>query len=171
MVPLTSRTSDRLGGRILPALQGTIVPLRAIAYASEARPGLSIDHVDDLARVAAGFNFDMGVTGVLLYDGCRFLQYIEGPEDGMDVVHSRILGATSHHEVVVFGRGRVSTRQLPYWPMRLVSADPGEVRTVANGDWYTLAKGGGMAALAQVIVPHLSTSPSAAQSREPSWYR
>ena len=72
----------------------------------------------------------------------------------MDVVHSRILGATSHRELVVLGSGKVSTRQPPYWPMRLVSADPSEVRTVANGDWYTLAKGGGgMAALSQVIAP------------------
>nr|WP_229298669.1 BLUF domain-containing protein [Stenotrophomonas maltophilia] len=26
-------------------------------------------HVDDLARAAARFNFEAGVTGVLLYDG------------------------------------------------------------------------------------------------------
>ncbi|WP_234414704.1 MULTISPECIES: hypothetical protein [Stenotrophomonas] len=32
-----------------------IVPLRAIAYASEAVPGLSIDNVDDLTRAATRF--------------------------------------------------------------------------------------------------------------------
>ena len=45
-----------------------------------------MDPVDDLARAAARFNFEAGVTGVLLYDGHRFLQYIEGPEDSINVV-------------------------------------------------------------------------------------
>lgn len=89
------------------------MPLRAVAYASEATSGLSMDHVDDLARAAARFNFEAGVTGVLLYDGLRFLQYIEGPEDSINVVYSRILSARSHCEVIELGRGRVSGRFFP----------------------------------------------------------
>lgn len=131
------------------------MPLRAIAYASEARPGLSMDHVDDLARAAAGFNFEAGVTGVLLYDGLRFLQYIEGREDSINVVYSRILSARSHRELIELGRGRVSGRFFPYWSMRLLWVEASEIRSVARGNWDGLSRGGALRQLSLVVAPHL----------------
>ncbi|MDJ1625364.1 MULTISPECIES: BLUF domain-containing protein [Stenotrophomonas maltophilia group] len=131
------------------------MPLRAIAYASEAIPGLSMDHVDDLGRAAAGFNFEAGVTGVLLYDGLRFLQYIEGPEDSINVVYSRILSARSHRELIELGRGRVSGRFFPDWSMRLLWVEASEIRSVARGNWDGLSRGGALRQLSLVVAPHL----------------
>lgn len=131
------------------------MPLRAIAYASEAIPGLSMDHVDDLARAAAGFNFEACVTGVLLYDGLRFLQYIEGPEDSINVVYSRILSARSHRELIELGRGRVSGRFFPDWSMRLLWVEASEIRSVARGNWDGLSHGGALRQLSLVVAPHL----------------
>lgn len=131
------------------------MPLRAIAYASEAIPGLSMDHVDDLARAAAGFNFEACVTGVLLYDGLRFLQYIEGPEDSIKVVYSRILSARSHRELIELGRGRVSGRFFPDWSMRLLWVEASEIRSVARGNWDGLSRGGALRQLSLVVAPHL----------------
>ncbi|MBA0271557.1 MULTISPECIES: BLUF domain-containing protein [Stenotrophomonas] len=131
------------------------MPLRAIAYASEAIPGLSMDHVDDLARAAAGFNFEACVTGVLLYDGLRFLQYIEGPEDSINVVYSRILSARSHRELIELGRGRVSGRFFPDWSMRLLWVEASEIRSVARGNWDGLSRGGALRQLSLVVAPHL----------------
>lgn len=131
------------------------MPLRAIAYASEAIPGLSMDHVDDLGRAAAGFNFEAGVTGVLLYDGLRFLQYIEGPEDSINVVYSRILSARSHRELIELGRGRVSGRFFPDWSMRLLWVEASEIRSVARGNWDGLSRGGALRKLSLVVAPHL----------------
>ncbi|MBA0389718.1 BLUF domain-containing protein [Stenotrophomonas maltophilia] len=131
------------------------MPLRAIAYASEAIPGLSMDHVDDLAWAAAGFNFESGVTGVLLYDGLRFLQYIEGREDSINVVYSRILSARSHRELIELGRGRVSGRFFPDWSMRLLWVEASEIRSVARGNWDGLSRGGALRQLSLVVAPHL----------------
>ncbi|MES9027871.1 BLUF domain-containing protein [Stenotrophomonas sp. BSUC-16] len=131
------------------------MPLRAIAYASEAIPGLSMDHVDDLAKAAAGFNFEACVTGVLLYDGLRFLQYIEGPEDSINVVYSRILSARSHRELIELGRGRVSGRFFPDWSMRLLWVEASEIRSVARGNWDGLSRGGALRQLSLVVAPHL----------------
>ncbi|WP_242881189.1 BLUF domain-containing protein [Stenotrophomonas maltophilia] len=131
------------------------MPLRAVAYASEATSGLSMDHVDGLARAAARFNFEAGVTGVLLYDGLRFLQYIEGPEDSINVVYSRILSARSHCELIELGRGRVSGRFLPYWSMRLLWVDDSEIRSVARSNWDGLSRGGALRQLSLVVAPHL----------------
>ncbi|HDS1548758.1 TPA: BLUF domain-containing protein [Stenotrophomonas maltophilia] len=131
------------------------MPLRVIAYASEAIPGLSMDHVDDLARAATRFNFEAGVTGVLLYDGLRFLQYIEGPEDSINVVYSRILSARSHCELIELGRGRVSGRFFPYWSMRLLWVQGSDIRDVAHGNWDGLSRGGALRQLSLVVAPHL----------------
>ncbi|MCU1197733.1 blue light sensor protein [Stenotrophomonas maltophilia] len=102
------------------------MPLRAIAYASEAIPGLSMDHVDDLA-----------------------------PEDSINVVYSRILSARSHCELIELGRGRVSGRFFPYWSMRLLWVQGSDIRDVAHGNWDGLSRGGALRQLSLVVAPHL----------------
>lgn len=129
--------------------------LCAIAYVSEASPGLSIDHVDDLSRDAFVFNRQAGVTGILLYDGARFMQYIEGPEDSIHIVYSRIVRATSHHEMVLLARGDVISRRFPYWSMRLLPAEPSEVRDISMGDWTVFSRRGAVNRLNEVVAPHL----------------
>lgn len=116
------------------------MPLRAIAYASEASAGLPTDRVDVLVDDAARFNKMAGVTGVLLHDGTCFLQYIEGPADGIDSVYERILQAGSHGDIVELARGRVSQRQFPYWAMRWVPVDPTLLRQLSVGDWAGFAR-------------------------------
>jgi len=111
------------------------LPIRALAYASQAIPGLSIERVDALTRDAERFNLEVDVTGVLLFDGSRFLQYIEGPEDALWKVYSRILDSTSHCEMMELGQGQISGRRFPYWSMRLVPAGEADLRFVCRGDW------------------------------------
>ncbi len=120
-----------------------------------------MDHVDDLARVAARFNFEAGVTGVLLYDGLRFLQYNEGPEDSINVVYSRILRARSHCELIKLGRGRVSGRSFPYWSMRLLWVDDSEIRSVARSNWDGLSRGGALRQLSLVVARTWGDHPMA----------
>lgn len=115
------------------------MPIRAIAYSSQAVPGLSIDDVEQLAASADNFNRDAGVTGVLLFDGSRFLQYIEGPDDGLQQVYSRILAARQHSEMIELGRGQISGRRFPEWSMILVPIEHDELRAVATGDWTGFA--------------------------------
>ena len=82
------------------------MPLRAIAYVSKVLPDLSAERLHVLVEDAARFNKLAGVTGVLLHDGDRFLQYIEGPPDGIDSVYERIQQAGSHIDIVELARGR-----------------------------------------------------------------
>lgn len=122
------------------------MPLRAIAYVSEASAGLPGTGLDTLVGDASRFNMLAGVTGVLLFDGHRFLQYFEGPEDGVAAVHERVLQARSHHGIVELSRGRIPQRYFPYWGMRRLPVAPGLVQQLAAGDWggfaLRLAQGG-----------------------------
>ena len=111
------------------------MPLRAIAYVSEATRNLTAERLQQLVADAMLFNESVDVTGVLLFDGTRFLQYMEGPPDGLDVAFSRVLGASSHHDLIELQRGTIKDRRLPYWPMRWLPVEVKELSEVAVGDW------------------------------------
>lgn len=118
------------------------MPIRAVVYVSGAgegvagdKLGLSGGKLDQIVDDAAWFNRTAGVTGVLLFDGERFLQYLEGPEDGLSVAYSRVLGASSHNGIVELQRGRVGQRRLPFWPMKWLPVEPGELKRLAHADW------------------------------------
>jgi len=104
--------------------------------------GLSSEKLDHIVDDAARFNRNAGVTGVLLFDGERFLQYLEGPEDGLSVAYSRVLGARSHGGIVELQRGRVGQRRLPFWPMRWLPVQPNELKDLAHGDWTSFNQRG-----------------------------
>ena len=75
------------------------------------------------------------MTGVLLHDGNRFLQYIEGPPDGIDSVYERILQAGSHIDIIELARGRLGQRQFPYWSMRALPVEAALLRQLSSSDW------------------------------------
>ncbi|MGV6485760.1 BLUF domain-containing protein [Stenotrophomonas indicatrix] len=118
--------------------------------------------IDDAAR----FNRDAGVMGVLLFDGERFLQYLEGPEDGLSVAYSRVLGASSHTALVELQRGRVGNRRMPFWPMRWLPVQAHELAQMAKGDWTSFIQRGdptasnapGMDLLVRAVQSHVAAS-------------
>ncbi|WP_295575240.1 BLUF domain-containing protein [uncultured Stenotrophomonas sp.] len=143
------------------------MPIRAVVYASEVAEGLSIDQRGALVADAARFNRIAGVTGVLLFDGVRFVQYLEGPEDGVASVYERVLHSTSHTNVVELARGRVSSRQFPYWSMHEIPADQQLVGKLARADWSrfkisgpeeTASSAWGIDLLAAAVAPYVQAA-------------
>lgn len=114
--------------------------LLALAYASQAIEGLPDGKIDQLTRDASSFNAMAGVTGLLVFDGARFLQYVEGPEDGIEAVYSRIRFAKSHSDLVELARGRVSKRRFPYWSMRWIPVEEAALREAMFSDWTSFAQ-------------------------------
>lgn len=110
------------------------MPLRAVAYVSEVSTRME-GRLDEVVEEAARFNRLAGVTGVLLHDGERFLQYLEGPPDGLDLAYDRILQAKSHGNVTELARGMVASRLFPYWAMRWLPVSAECVRLLSRGNW------------------------------------
>lgn len=138
------------------------MPIRAVVYVSEAGPtvaGCALDlpsaKLEELVDDAARFNRDAGVTGVLLFDGARFLQYLEGPEDGLTVAYSRVLGSQSHGGVVELQRGRVGQRRLPFWPMRWLPVERQNLSSVAHADWTRFNRRGDAEAMNSTAMDRL----------------
>lgn len=91
--------------------------LRAVAYRSVAVPGLDPARLDRIVRGAQRFNRLAGVTGAMLFDGTRFLQYVEGPNDGIEGAIGRIRASGDHSRLHVMGDATIHARQFPAWDM------------------------------------------------------
>jgi hypothetical protein len=99
---------------------GTPKLLECYAYVSRALPDLDPLELSKIIVNSRGFNAAHGVTGVLLYDGAVFYQYIEGPHAAIADARGRI-EASRHHtdiEILIDGTphtsGAFSTWSLGY---------------------------------------------------------
>ncbi|WP_312236319.1 BLUF domain-containing protein [Stenotrophomonas sp.] len=111
------------------------MPLRAIAYTSVAFEGIQASDIDRILMAASSFNKVAGVTGVLMFDGTRFLQYFEGPEDGVDSVYQRVVNARSHLYLRELARGAVATRHFPRWTMASAAIEPVVLTGMIERPW------------------------------------
>lgn len=53
------------------------------AYTSCIRPEISLTRVNEIVQVSRCNNRLAGITGILVFDGWRFFQYLEGPEEAV----------------------------------------------------------------------------------------
>jgi len=118
------------------------MPIHAVVYASHVAAELPADRLDALVQDAARFNVIAGVTGLLLFDGERFLQYLEGPDDGLRAAYGRVLIASSHFDIVQLARGLVGSRLAPYWSMTMVGTPRRDLGTIAVADWNSFVRRG-----------------------------
>jgi len=91
--------------------------------------------VRQIGRGSTDFNRGVDVTGVLLLDGARFLQYFEGPHDGVEAVLERILSAEDRRDVEVLANGNVPQRYFPHRSMRIISTSASAPQHAATTDW------------------------------------
>lgn len=151
------------------------MPLRAIGYVSQATQPWDRETVEAMVAGSVAFNLQAGVTGVLFFDGIRYLRYLEGPDDGLEIAYSRIRASTLHSDVMELARGHIGRRLMPYWSMRWLLADPSHTRTMVGADWtgFILSpgrKGTPETAMEHVhgyVEPYLWARPSDAQVARP----
>lgn len=116
------------------------MPVRVAVYASSVTEGLGADKFERIMDDAARFNRLAGVTSVILFDGDRFFQYLEGPADGIATVYVKIRQSRSHTDIVDVAQGIVSARHMPYWPVKIIAVDAGVVKKLAAARWGGFAR-------------------------------
>ncbi len=67
-----------------------------------------------------------GITGLLFFDGKRFLQALEGDEATVDATFRRIEGDRRHHGLVVLSIREIASREFGEWSMAYRSAGEGD---------------------------------------------
>ena len=105
-------------------------PIFALAYASRSSSDLQNADLEAILVDASAQNRIADVTGVLLYDGTSFLQYLEGPDEGVASVFDRIKRSSRHADIRVLFSGEVSERYFWNWSMACQHADASLIQRI-----------------------------------------
>lgn len=97
--------------------------LDSLVYVSSAVRLLSPEEIEYLLRRARERNLEYGITGVLLYIGGNFMQYIEGPRDNLDIIYTIIREDEQHSGIILVSREAVDSRQFGEWSMAFQTKD------------------------------------------------
>ncbi len=91
--------------------------MRQVTYISTATATMTDADVDAILAVSRRNNAAAGVTGLLLYDGRRFLQALEGAPEAVERAYQRIRLDPRHRAVVLLSGGEVEQRAFGAWSM------------------------------------------------------
>jgi hypothetical protein len=112
------RTGQRTAGAALIGWQNPpAMQIRSIAYVStESRP-LPPEALEALLVDSRRRNLEHGITGVLLHCPGNFMQFFEGPPDGVEAVYRRILASRQHRSLIALCDEMSDGRDFPNWAM------------------------------------------------------
>jgi hypothetical protein len=102
--------------------------MRQLVYISSVRRQATVDAATILSASRRN-NARARVTGLLFFDGKRFLQALEGEEGAVDDTFARIQRDDRHHALVVLSSRTVDTREFGEWAMAYGA--PGEDQAAA----------------------------------------
>ena len=88
-----------------------------LTYISSARPGVGQDDVDQILATSRRKNGANRVTGMLIHDGRRFLQALEGDSDLVERTFARIRADERHRALVILSQREVAAREFGDWAM------------------------------------------------------
>ncbi|KFG89712.1 Photopigment and puc expression activator [Sphingobium herbicidovorans NBRC 16415] len=91
--------------------------LYQIMYISSAQGAVSADQCAAIARAAGVRNRMADVTGLLLFNGKRFIQVLEGPRPAVESAYERICRDERHRGVVKLRESVIDEREFGSWGM------------------------------------------------------
>lgn len=86
--------------------------LHCALYHSRLAPGAPLSCISDIIKTARSFNASHGLTGVLVFDGQHFLQYLEGPQQPLWDLLVRIAQDPRHVNFTLQHRGPCAGERL-----------------------------------------------------------
>lgn len=89
-----------------------------ISYISRASDSFSQEELIPLEKQASSANENKGITGVLIFDGSHFFQYIEGNKADIEALYQKIEKDKRHASVTELSSGEVSEKLFPNWGMK-----------------------------------------------------
>lgn len=97
--------------------------LSSLVYVSTAAHEPSHADLTALMSRAQVRNMEHQMSGVLLYSDGTFMQYLEGPPAGLDVVYGFIKADPLHYGIVELVREKIAARQFGQWSMSFRSTN------------------------------------------------
>jgi hypothetical protein len=102
-----------------------ISALKTVSYTSRARLDLRDEELRQIHNQARHLNALDGITGLLAFDGARFLQIVEGSEEAVDDLIGRLRRDARHTAFEVRDERVVGARSFPEWNMEMVQVSAG----------------------------------------------
>jgi hypothetical protein len=102
--------------------------LTSLVYMSVAVDELTDDQLVAMLREARLRNEALGVSGLLLAKGGRFMQVLEGPSWSVEDRYAAIERDTRHHQVKSLSREEITTRRFDGWAMAFGNPSDTDVR-------------------------------------------
>ncbi len=94
--------------------------MRQLLYTSTATAGITERDVRLIVGASQYRNAVDDITGILLFDGQRFLQFVEGPPHAIESLLQRLDRDMRHQDVTVRHDAIGLQRAFPIWSMRWV---------------------------------------------------
>lgn len=88
-----------------------------LVYVSSARAGLGEVDAAAILESARRRNALRAITGMLYFDGTRFLQALEGPADIVQETLDRIRSDPRHRAIVLLSSREIASREFGDWEM------------------------------------------------------
>ena len=89
-----------------------------IVYVSTATTPLKLDDIHTIERLAINNNEKAGLTGLLTYCDCKFMQFLEGKKSNVEKIFAAIKKDTRHHSIDVLRQDFIPERQFADWHMK-----------------------------------------------------
>lgn len=93
----------------------------SLVYLSTSSADLSAEELAALQAQASRTNARCGVTGMLAYDGKRFIQLLEGAERVVNATMGRIQQDSRHQGISILRHEEIGERECPDWSMRVMA--------------------------------------------------
>lgn len=108
--------------------------LRSLTYVSQAAESVSAVDFVQIGLEAGRLNALDGITGLLVYNGERFCQTIEGAPEAIQNLLERLERDPRHDEINVLSDEMIEQRRFRSWDMQLltVPADRSEALALAS---------------------------------------
>lgn len=104
-----------------------ITKLYEVLYVSTIAPTAPISVVADIAAKSRIWNQAQDITGLLIFDGLRFCQQIEGSQKQVLALIERISSDTRHSNVTIFHHGSLAERRFRSFSLTFTDVDDIEV--------------------------------------------
>jgi len=106
--------------------------LTELIYTSLARAETSKKDVRDILASSERNNVARAVTGLLLFDGERYIQILEGEAESVDSLFSIIVEDLRHQDLELLHKGEITGRSFETWRMAYEALPKGLLEDLAE---------------------------------------
>lgn len=98
--------------------------MKRLIYTSASSHMLTDEELIEILVVSRNNNHNLGITGILLYVEGVFFQVLEGPDQAIDKIYTRISRDNRHRRIHMLINESTENRDFPEWKMGFVTLQP-----------------------------------------------